>query len=282
MAQLIREWINPCEQCISESLIDRNLARLSLQNPNENNTTPEDAMQFDLVPELPPSGHCEFFLTDVEVFCYCSFAYSNSNQDAKTNAKFIINIMTKHAYLSMTLISDKSSAFVSHVITEVAGVLGITLKHATTKESQTLGLLERCQASIKQALKIETGERRSLWHKYVTIAVLSYNTSYHTSIGCEPNRVFHGRKPYNILDLKLGNGPQQAPIPTLQLAQDVLDETQMIYQDVRREAMQAHIKYKAYYDKKANASKLKEGDCVYVLQPRADNQGKEFLCTEFQ
>ena len=69
--------------------------------------------------------------------------------------------MTKHAYLPKTLISDKGTAFMSHVTKEVAGVLGITLKHATTKHAQTIGLVERSHASIKQALKIETGELRS-------------------------------------------------------------------------------------------------------------------------
>ena len=146
----------------------------------------------------------------------------------------------------------------SHVIEEVAGVLGITLKHATTEHAQTIGLLERSHASVKQALKIETGERRSLWHKYVNIAVLDYNTSYHTSIGCGPSRVFHGRISDNVLDLKLGIRPQQQPIPTSQIAQDFLDLTGMIHQVVRKKAMQAYIKYKAYYDKNANTSKLKE------------------------
>ena len=65
--------------------------------------------------------------------------------------------MTKHAYLPTTLISDKGTAFMSHVIKEVAGFLGITLKHATTKHAQTIGLLERSHASIKQALMIKTG-----------------------------------------------------------------------------------------------------------------------------
>ena len=51
----------------------------------------------------------------------------------------------------------------TQVIKEVADVLGITLKPATTKHAQTIGLLERSHASIKQALKIKTGERRSLW-----------------------------------------------------------------------------------------------------------------------
>ena len=260
MAQLIREWVISCEQCIRESRIDPSLTRPPLQNPNEHITAPEDAIQIDLMSELPPSGGYENIVTAMDVFSRYLFAYPTANQDAKTIAKVLITIMTKYAYLPTTLISDKCTAFTSHVIKEVAGVLGVTSKHATTKHAQTIGLLERSHASIKKALKIETGERRSLWHKYINIAVLNYNTSYHTSIGCEPSRVFHGRIPYNILNLKLRIRPQQQPIPTSQIAQDVLEQTQMIYQDVRKNTMQAYIKYKAYYDKKANASKLKEAD----------------------
>ena len=283
MAKLITEWVMSCEQCIRESRIDRSFTRPPLQNPNEHVTPPEDAMQIDLVPELPPSGGYENIVTAMDVPSRYLFAYPTSNQDAKTIAKVLIHIMNKHAYLPTTLISDKGTAFMSHVIKEVAGVLGITLKHATTKHAQTIGLLERSHASIKQTLKIETGEWRSLWHKYVNIAVLIYNTSYHTSFGCEPSRFFHSRILYNVLDLiKVGSSPKQQPIPTSQFAQDVLDQTEMIHQDDRKNAMQAYIKHKAYYDKKANASKLKDADYVDVLQPKADHQGSKIPFSEFR
>ena len=218
----------------------------------------------------------------MDVFSRYLFAYLTSNQDAKSNAKVLINIMTKHAYLPTTLISDKGRAFLSHVIKEVAGVLGTTLKHATTKHAQTIGLLEQSHASIKQALKIETGERRSLWHKYANIAVLNYNTYYHTSIGCEPSRVFHGRIPYNVLNLELGIFPQQQAFPTFQTAHDNLDQTEMIHQDVRKNPMQEYMKYNAYYDKKTNASKLKEADYLYILQSKADHQGSKIPFTKFR
>ena len=55
MAQLIREWIMSCEQCLRESRINHRLTLPRLQNPNEFITAPEDAMQIDLVPGLPPS-----------------------------------------------------------------------------------------------------------------------------------------------------------------------------------------------------------------------------------
>ena len=168
--------------------------------------------------------------------------------------------MTKHVYLPTTLIADKGTAFMLHVIKEVAGFLGITVKHATKKHAQISRLLERSHASIKQALKIDTGEWRSLWQKHVSIAVLNYNTSNHMSTGCEPSRVFHGRIPYNTLDLKTGIRPQIISSPDSQIAQDVLERKEMIFQYVCKKAMQAYIKYKAYYDKKAIASKLKQAD----------------------
>ena len=56
----------------------------------------------------------------------------------------------------------------------------------------------------------------------------------------------------------------------------------MIHQDVRKNIMQAYIKYKADYDKKVNASKLIEADYVYILQPKADHQGSKTPFTEFR
>ena len=67
MSQLIREWVMSCEQCIRESRIDRSLTRPPLQNQNQHITAPEDAMQIDLVPDLPPSGGYENILTAMDL-----------------------------------------------------------------------------------------------------------------------------------------------------------------------------------------------------------------------
>ena len=131
-------------------------------------------------------------------------------------------------------------------------------------------------------MKIETAERRLLWHEYISIAVLNYNTSYHCSIGFEPSRAFHGRIIYNILDIKLGIRPQKSPARDAEIGEDVLEQTETIFQDVRRNAMQAYIKYNAYYDRKTIATKLKQSDYVYILQPKADHQGSKIPFTDFR
>ena len=161
-------------------------------------------------------------MTAIDVFSRYFFAYPTASQSADTIARVIINIMTKHAYLPTTIIWDKGSAFTSQVIKEVTNILGITLKHATTKHAQTIGMLERTHDALKRTLKIETGERRSMWHKYVA----------------------------QICGWK--------------------------------NAMKAYLKNKAYYDKKANDSILKENDYVYILQLKAKQQGNKIPFSDFR
>ena len=91
-----------CEQCFKESRIFPRLTCPPLQNGNEYITVPKDAMQIDLVPGLHSSGGYENNVIAMDVFSRYLFAYATSNQDAKTIATVIINIMTKHAYLPMT------------------------------------------------------------------------------------------------------------------------------------------------------------------------------------
>ena len=83
MAQLIREWVLSCEQRLRESRIKPRLTNPPLQNPNQYITAPEDAMQIDLVPGLPPSGGYENIVTAIDVFSRYLFAYTTSNQDAE-------------------------------------------------------------------------------------------------------------------------------------------------------------------------------------------------------
>ena len=55
----------------------------------------------------------------------------------------------------------------------------------------------------------------------------------------------------------------------------------MIFHDVRKKTMQAYSKYKLYYDKKANVSKLKEQQYAYTLQPKEDHQGSKIPIQAF-
>ena len=184
--------------------------------------------------------------------------------------------MTRHAYLTTLNITDKGSLFVSQVIHEVAETLSINLKHATTEHAQTIGVLERAHATIKTSLKMASGEYRKQWHKYLPIAILNYNTTYHSSIDCEPSRVFHGRVPHNILDHKLVLRFNPNIAPTTDFAEEILRRTKILYDKTKKNGMQSYIKYKRYYDKKAKASLLKEKIIVLYFNQKRTIKGQKY------
>ena len=55
----------------------------------------------------------------------------------------------------------------------------------------------------------------------------------------------------------------------------------MIFQDVRQNALHAY-KYKAYYDTKTSAWKLRECEHVSVVQTIADHCGRKIPWTDFR
>ena len=190
--------------------------------------------------------------------------------------------MTKHTYLPTTLITDKGMAFTSKLVAEIAQIMGIQMKCATTKHPQTIGKLERTHASLKTNLKMASGDYRRQWHKYLPLAGLNYNTTYHATLGCEPTRIFHGRIPYNILDHKLGLNPNPKVLPTTDFADEFQKRTQILMDSTKNNIMQSYLKYKEYYERKAKAAPLKQNDYCFILQPIADHQGSKITFREYR
>ena len=87
--------------------------------------------------------------------------------------------------------------------------------------------------------------------------------------------MFHGRIPYNILDHKLGNNPNEQINPTTEFAEEIQNRTKILIDKTKQNIIKSYIKYKEYYDRKAKAAPLKENKCCFVLQPKADHQGSK-------
>ena len=271
----VRNWVRDCEICIQDKRINNTRITPELFHIPEWELGPEDFIQVDLLPELPPSGGYENFITAINLFSRYAFAYPVSNPTAVKTAKVITDIMTRHAYLPTPIITDKRSVFVSQVIHKLAEILGIKLKIAITKHAQTLGVLKRAHTTIKTSLKMASGEYRKQWHIYLPIAILNYNRTYHSSIGCEQSRVFHGRVPHIIPDHKPGLRVSPNIAPTTDIAEELLRRTKILYDKNKKNVMQSYIKYKKYYDKKAKASPMEEKDYCFILEPKADHHGSK-------
>ena len=75
IAKIVKKWVQGCEVCIKHQKIPNSSITPQLLHLPEWDLGPEDAMQIDLLPNLPPSGGYEKLLTALDVFSRYLFAY---------------------------------------------------------------------------------------------------------------------------------------------------------------------------------------------------------------
>ena len=133
--------------------------------------------------------------------------------------------------------------------------------------------MDRTHASLKK-WEMASGENRRQWHKYFPLFVLDYNNTCHSSIGCEPSKVFHGRINHKNLDHILGNSPNKNFLQTTDFA-EVQQRTQMLIDQTKNNIMQSYLIYKDYHDRKDKAAPLEGKGFCFILQPNADCQASK-------
>ena len=205
LARKIKSWVTSCRQ--QKNWHEKNPSEYAEQHRIHFGTRklPRNWQPVNLT----SSNGYQHFITMMDNFSHYLFAYPTQDMTAnKTVARCIIDVMTRHCYLPTVILTDKGSQLRSEVVNQIAETLEIRISHASPKDAQIIGILEKTHASLKTSLKLSTGELRSMWLKDVQIAVINWNTSYPDSLGCELTTVFHGRIPYNILDIRLGLKPE--------------------------------------------------------------------------
>ena len=150
LAAKIAKHINQCMKCMQTKQTDNRLLTPPVINTSKLAMGPEDALQMDIVPFDKPSNGFTAIVTAMDICSPYLFTYCVTKIDARTIARVLVDIITRHAYLPTTIITDKGTQFMSEVVADTTRVLGIQLRHATTKHAQTKGILERCHALLRK------------------------------------------------------------------------------------------------------------------------------------
>ena len=162
---------------------------------------------------------------------------------------------------------------------EIMRTAGIQIEHATVKHAQTIGMVERSHQRQKLILKINVAADSPQWDKCVNLAVMAHNTTYHQALKCTPSEVFHGRVPFNALELKFSN-PLQCRTQETDFTK-LIDQVNEKYKQVSNNILQANRKYKRCYDRETQASPLKVYDFVFLLNPKITDQSDKIAFNNF-
>ena len=76
---------------------------------------PEDILQMDILPNLPPRGGYDHIITAIDVFSRYLFAYPATRITASAVARVIMDILCKHTDLPTTIITDLGTQFNAQV-----------------------------------------------------------------------------------------------------------------------------------------------------------------------
>ena len=280
LAEKVPEFVNICQDCIRTKPVKPSSVTPPLEPIYDPCDGPEDVLEIDLVGELPRSNGYSHILTACDYFSRYLFAIPIRKPDTKSVVDALLDIFTKHAYVPKHIITDKGSAFTSQVITELMDKAGNKVSHATIKHAQTIGMIERSHQRLKQILKINVSADRSQWDRYVNFAVMPHNTTYHQTLKCSPTEVFDGCVPYNALDLKFGN--HLSPPRNATDTQSLVDNLNAKFKETHTNIIPAFHKYKAYYDRKTQASSLKVNDFVFLLNPKISTQSEKVPFNSFK
>ena len=98
-----------------------------------------------------------------------------------------------------------------HLLHELVQLIEIKLLNASMTHQQTIGVVKRTHLALTKILNFRNNKTFTHLHRYLKLATFINNTSYHTSIGCEPTVTFHGRLyeffGFSLLEQLLKNQP---------------------------------------------------------------------------
>ena len=239
------DLVKNCLTCLQLKTAKEPTLKPQLQPISSLQSFPGDQLQIDLVGTFNSPVY-KYVLCGIDVFSKYLFAVPLTNGGADTVARELLNIFFNHSYLPETIVSDLGTSFTSSLIDELAKLLEVRLKHESLKHPQTIGAVERSHGPLKRIHKLNQSEQWKDWHKYVSLATFIHNTSYHTSFGCSPTVIFHGREPVKPLDLRFSRKAMESVSTNADFGVGLQDAMLMKFEENKNNLIESYHRYKNY------------------------------------
>jgi hypothetical protein len=256
----VEEFVKQCILC--QQAKHENTLPAGLLQPLPVPTRPWSHLTMDFITGLPKSEGYEVILVVVDRLTkYSHFIALRHPYTALTVATtFLDNVVKLHG-VPLSIVSDRDAVFTSNFWRQLFKVVGTKLSYSSAYHPQTDGQSERVNQCLEQYLRCAAHECPKQWRKWLPMAELWYNSSFHTSLGCSPFKALYGIEPNFGAMPNLGT-----------MSDDVLGDMPMerqAYLDLLRDhLLRAQVRIKNQADKHRSDRQFSVGDDVLLkLQP---------------
>jgi hypothetical protein len=150
----------------------------------------------DFIDALPKCEGYSVILLVVDRFTkYAHFLPLKHPYTAQSVALVLFNTIVKLHSVPKTIVSDRDKVFTSSFWKELLKLLNTQLCLSSAYHAQTDGQTKRVNQCLEAYLRCAASSTPNKWVKWLPLAELWYNSSFHTSLQCSPFKALYGTEP---------------------------------------------------------------------------------------
>jgi hypothetical protein len=220
----------------------------------------------DFIEGLPMSHGANVIMVVVDRFSkYAHFIPLKHPFTATTVAQAFLDTVVKLHSLPLSIVSDRDKIFTSQLWKELFKTLGTKLHFSTAYHPQTDGQTERVNQCLEMFLRCAVHDDPKQWRKWLPLAELWYNSTFHSALGCSPFCAVYGTDP-NFAALPVSDTPVDTDAATL------LQQRQAHLEFLKTHLAAAQNRMKMYADRQRTEKHYQVGEQVLLkLQPYAQS-----------
>ena len=196
----IENFTSQCKICLKAGLEKKNT-----KNKIISTSSPNELWEVDLIGRIPLNDDTSMFIfTAIDHYTKwieTMILKEKSGKEVYNAVKKLI--ISKHG-IPQRILSDCGSEFNNPHIRELEKECSITWEYSSPYHHNTVGAIERANATFMTKLKKMTDFGRSDWQEAVELATLATNISFNRSINTSPYRLKFGHDIKLKIDEKLG------------------------------------------------------------------------------
>ncbi|KAA8538007.1 hypothetical protein F0562_027413 [Nyssa sinensis] len=168
-------------------------------------------ISMDFIEGLPSSSHKTMIYVVVDRLSkYGHFIPLTHPYTATVVAQaFLDNVFKLHG-MPFSIVSDWAPVFTGNFWKELFRLQGTSMCMGSTYHPQTDGQTEVVNRCIEGYLKCLTGDRPTVWTKWLPLAEWWYNTTYHVTTEVTPYEALYGQPPHSLKHYVPGDTPVAA------------------------------------------------------------------------
>ena len=230
----------------------------------------------DLIGPLPMSGRKHrWILTLVDCATRYPEAIPMKGIDTIKCAEELVNIFIRIG-IPQEILSDRGSQFVSDLMREISRLLSVHQLQTTPYHAQCNGLVDRWNGTLRRMLQKMAKDKPSDWDRYIPALLFSYREVAQASLGFSPFELVYGRSvrgPMSVLrDIWADEDINEQTKTTYQYVLELRERLESTCKLAHDELRKAQGNQHKWFNKKASAKHLKEGDQVLLLLPTKLNK----------